>query len=192
MIGYLQHLIISHEALHKPLKRGVAGKYYMIFKGFFYISITIIGIAILSLGFKVILSNYYQFYVVDSGSMVPTLNINDFVIVSKFTPFSELKVGDIIVFRSLGSLIPNELHETIVHRIVQVSSGSNGDEIIRTKGDANPRSIPFIDYPIEEHNYVGKVAYVVPKLGVISKLVNPPAYYFIIAGIVSLVVLCFI
>lgn len=154
-----------------------------------YISVTIIGIAIVGVGLRVILNNYYQFYVVASGSMVPTLNINDFVIVSKLTPFSKLKVWDIIVFKSVGSLIPHELHETIVHRIIQISSGTNGDRIVRTKGDANPRSIPFIDYPIEEHNYVGKVVYVVPKLGVISKMMNPPTNYLIVAGTIALIVI---
>lgn len=121
--------------------------------------------------------------------MIPTLNINDFVIVSNVTPFSELKVGDVIVFRSVGSLIPHELHETIVHRIVQITSVSNGEEIIRTKGDANSWSIPFIDYPVKKHNYIGKVINIVPKLGVISRVINPPANYFIVAGAVVLIVL---
>ena len=161
----------------------------MISKSIIYVSITIIGIAMAGLGLRVIMGNYYQFYVVASGSMIPTLNINDFVVVSNVTSFSKLKVGDIIVFRSVGSLIPYELHETIVHRICTVTSGSNGEEIIRTKGDANSRSIPFIDYPVEKHNYIGKVINVVPKLGVISRVINPPANYFIVVGAVVLIVL---
>jgi len=161
----------------------------MLSRAVIYISITVIGIAIVVVGLRVLLSNYYQTYVVASGSMVPTLNINDFVIVSKLTPFPELKIGDIIVFKSVGSLIPHELHETIVHRIKQIDSGPNGDRIVRTKGDANPSSIPLIDYPIEEHNYIGKVIYVVPKLGVISTVLNPPTNYIIIGGTILLIVI---
>lgn len=161
----------------------------MISRVIIYISITIIGIAVVAVGLRVILNNYYQSYVVASGSMVPTLNINDFVIVSKITPFSKLKVGDIIVFKSVGSLIPHELHETIVHRIIQISSGANGDRTVRTKGDANPGSIHFIDYPIEEHNYIGKVVYVVPKLGVISTVMNPPTNYLVVAGTIIMIVI---
>lgn len=157
--------MFSLAGLHKQLKREITGNYSMISKSIIYVSITIIGIAIVGLGLRVIIGTYYQFYVVASGSMIPTLKINDFVIASNVTPFSKLKVGDVIVFRSVGSLIPHELHETIVHRIVQITSRSNGEEIIRTKGDANSWSIPFIDYPVKKHNYIGKVITILPKLG---------------------------
>ena len=38
---------------------------------------------------------YNPFYIVASGSMIPTLNISDFVITNHNIPFSNLKVGDI-------------------------------------------------------------------------------------------------
>ncbi|MGC2383757.1 MAG: signal peptidase I [Nitrososphaeraceae archaeon] len=160
----------------------------MISRSIIYISITIIGIAGIGLGLRVVLGTYNPFYTVASGSMIPALNVNDFVVVSNVIPFSKLKVGDIIVFSSVGSLIPGERHETVVHRIVRITTMSRGDEIIRTKGDANSRSIPLIDYPIRKQNYVGKVIYVFPKLGLITKLTNPPTNYFIMAGVIILIV----
>lgn len=153
-----------------------------------YISIIIIGIAITYLGIRFIFGTYNPFYVVASGSMIPALNISDFVIINHNIPFNNLRVGDIIVFKSPGSLIPNEQHETIVHRIVQIYTGL-GNEIIRTKGDANDGSIPYIDYPIRDKNYVGKVVYVIPKLGLITKVISPPTNYYITIGVIAITVL---
>jgi signal peptidase len=119
--------------------------------------------------------------------MIPTLNISDFVIINHNIPFSNLKVGDIIVFKSPGSLIPNEQHETIVHRIVHISTGIEG-RVITTKGDANDGSIPYIDYPLREQNYVGKVVYVIPKLGLVTKMLSPPTNYYIIIGVIMITV----
>ena len=153
-----------------------------------YVSIIIISIAITYLGIRFVFGTYNPFYVVASGSMIPTLNISDFVVINHNIPFNSLKVGDIIVFKSPSSLIPNEQHETIVHRIVQIYAWI-GNEVIRTKGDANDGSIPNIDYPIKEQNYVGKVVYVIPKIGLITKVISPPTNYYITIGVIAITVL---
>lgn len=154
-----------------------------------YVSIIIIGIAIIYLGIRFVFGTYYPFYVVASGSMIPTLNISDFVVINHNIPFSNLRVGDIIVFKSPGSLIPNEQHETIVHRIVHIYTGVEGNKVIRTKGDANDGSIPNIDYPLGEKNYIGKVVYVIPKLGLITQVISPPTNYYITIGVIAITVL---
>jgi signal peptidase I len=138
-------------------------------------------------GIRIAFGTFNPFYIVASGSMIPTLNISDFVIINHNIPFSNLKVGDIIVFKSPGSLIPNEQHETIVHRIVHISTGIEG-RVITTKGDANDGSIPYIDYPLREQNYVGKVVYVIPKLGLVTKMLSPPTNYYIIVGVIMITV----
>src|SRR5947208_3617144 len=84
------------------------------------------------LGIRFAFGTYNPFYIVASGSMIPTLNISDFVIINHNILFSNLKVGDIIVFKSPSSLISNEQHETIVHRIVHVSTGIGGNRVITT------------------------------------------------------------
>ena len=120
------------------------------------------------------------FYVVASGSMIPNLNINDYVIVSHNVPFNSLKVGDIIVFKTYGTDDSGQ-HITIVHRVAEiVTDPINGQKIIRTKGDANPDSIPGADYPIFEKNYIGKVVYVIPKLGIITNVSHPPTNYILV------------
>lgn len=159
----------------------------MISKVFIYVAIVVIAIAIMYVGIRIAFGTFNPFYIVASGSMIPTLNISDFVIINHNIPFSNLKVGDIIVFKSPGSLIPNEQHETIVHRIVHISTGIEG-RVITTKGDANDGSIPYIDYPLREQNYVGKVVYVIPKLGLVTKMLSPPTNYYIIIGVIMITV----
>jgi signal peptidase len=153
-----------------------------------YVVIVVIGIAIMYIGIRFAFGSYNPFYIVASGSMIPTLNISDFVITNHNIPFSNLKVGDVIVFKSPLSLIPDEQHETIVHRIVHISTGIDGNRVIRTKGDANDGSIPYIDYPIREQNYIGKVVYVIPKLGLVTKMIGPPTNYYIIIGAITITV----
>jgi signal peptidase I len=159
----------------------------LISKVFIYVAIVVIAIAIMYVGIRIALGTFNPFYIVASGSMIPTLNISDFVIINHNIPFSNLKVGDIIVFGSPGSLIPNEQHETIVHRIVHISTGIEG-RVITTKGDANDGSIPYIDYPLRQENYVGKVVYVIPKLGLVTKMLSPPTNYYIIIGVIMITV----
>jgi signal peptidase len=121
------------------------------------------------------------FYVVSSGSMEPVLQINDVLIVRDGGSWGELRVGDIIVFNR-----PDGGDRVIVHRIVDIDEDADGDITIRTKGDANPSSIPGTDYPITEDDYIGKVIYVVPGIGVVTSIIRPPTNYIIIAIILAI------
>ena len=163
----------------------------MVRKEIKYVIIIAVGITIilLDLWFAFGMSN--PFYVVASGSMIPNLNINDFVIVSHNVPFNSLKVGDIIVFKTYGTDESGQ-HVIIVHRVAEiVTDPSNGQKVIRTKGDANPGSIPGADYPIFQQNYVGKVVYVIPKLGVITDALHPPTNYILI-GVILIVLIYYL
>ena len=91
-----------------------------------------------------------------------------------------MKVGAIIVFKTYGTDDSGQ-HITIVHRVAEIVTDlNNGQKVIRTKGDANPGSIPGADYPIFEQNYIGKVVYVIPKLGVNTDVFHPPTNYILI------------
>ena len=150
----------------------------------YIIIIIIIGIAIFWLGFRLAFGVYNPFYMVASESMVPVLNVGDFIIIQHNFPFNSLKVGDIIVFKTPGVTTEGE-HKVIVHRIAQIiiitgNDNANNNRIIRTKGDANSHSIPLLDYPIREGDYIGKVIYVIPKVGLITKAISPPVNYIMI------------
>lgn len=121
------------------------------------------------------------FYVVSSGSMEPTLMVNDVLVVRDGGSWEDLRVGDIIVFNR-----PEGEDRVIVHRIIDIDVDSDGDRVVRTKGDNNPAPIPGTDYPIREDDYIGRVVYVVPGIGVVTKIISPPVNYIIIAVILAI------
>ena len=146
--------------------------------------IVVIGVAIIWLGLRFVFDTGNPFYVVSSGSMVPNLNVNDILVVRDGNSFQDLKVGDIIVFDR-----PDGADRVIVHRVAEIFDDSEGNhQIIRTKGEANDGSIPGTDFPIREDDYIGKVAYVIPGAGVVTKILSPPVNYIIIAAIIALMV----
>ncbi|MFZ0184650.1 MAG: signal peptidase I [Nitrosotalea sp.] len=143
------------------------------------IVIVVIGIAIIWIGLRVAFGTENPFYVVSSGSMIPNLNIFDVIVVQGHVSFDQLKVGDIIVFNR-----PIIHDKVIVHRVAEIL---NKDPlVIRTKGDANPGSIPGTDYPITKGDYIGKVEYVIPQIGYVTRILTPPINYIIIAVIVGI------
>ncbi|MDQ3726952.1 MAG: signal peptidase I [Thermoproteota archaeon] len=121
------------------------------------------------------------FYVVSSGSMEPVLKVNDVLIVRDGGSWEDLTIGDTIVFDR-----PEGGDRVIVHRIVDIDVDSDGDRVVRTRGDANPASIPGTDYPIRQDDYIGKVIYVIPGIGIITKVISPPVNYIIIAIILAI------
>jgi len=145
------------------------------------IIIIVIGIAIIWIGLRVAFGTENPFYVVSSGSMVPNLNVFDVIVVNGNISFDQLKIGDIIVFNR-----PVVHDKVIVHRVAEFLS--KDPLTIRTKGDANPGSIPGTDFPITKEDYIGKVVYVIPQIGYITRILTPPINYVIIAVIVGIMI----
>lgn len=141
--------------------------------------IVAVGIAIIWIGLRVTFGTENPFYVVSSGSMIPNLNIFDVIVVQGNVPFDHIKVGDIIVFNR-----PNGHDRVIVHRVAEILQ--NNPLVIRTKGDANPGSIPGTDFPITKQEYIGKVEYVIPQIGYVTRILTPPINYIIIAVIIGI------
>ena len=146
------------------------------------IAIIVIGVVLIWFAVKVIFNVDNPFYVVSSGSMIPVLNVGDILIVKDGNTFNSLKVGDIIVFNR-----PQGGDRVIVHRIIEISDRF-GEKVIVTKGDANDGIIPGTDFPIREKDYIGTVAYTVPKVGLVLKYLNPPVNYIIIVGIIGVLI----
>ncbi|MEK0347084.1 MAG: signal peptidase I [Nitrosopumilus sp.] len=145
--------------------------------------IVIVGVGVLVIWFGLTLAFGTQnpFYVVASGSMIPELEVYDVLIVQGHEPFEDLEIGDIIVFNR-----PSDHNRVIVHRVVSII---NDDPItLRTKGDANPASIPGTDFPITEEEYIGKVVYTLPQVGYVTQLLKPPINYVIIAVVIGIMI----
>ncbi len=105
------------------------------------------------------------FAVVLSGSMEPTLHVNDLLVVRRADQYN---VGDIVVYQS-G-------YELIVHRVI----AADGDTLV-TRGDANNAADP----PIDVSAVKGVVAARVPVLGTVVSALKTPT------GILVLLVCAF-
>ncbi len=139
-------------------------------------------VAVLWIGLTAYFGAQNPFYVVSSGSMYPELAMYDIIVISGHTLFEDVKIGDIIVFDR-----PKDHDRVIVHRVVAVVD--DDPKTLRTKGDNNQRSMVGTDYPITEEEYIGKVVHVIPQVGFITKILQPPINYIIIAVIIGVMVI---
>jgi signal peptidase len=145
------------------------------------ILIVAIGVIAIWIGLQVAFGTPNPFYVVASGSMIPVLQVYDVLIVQGHEPFEDVKVGDIIVFNR-----PSGHDRVIVHRVAAIID--DDPKTIRTKGDANPASIPGTDFPITKEEYIGKVAYTIPQVGYVTQLIKPPINYVIIVIVIGIMI----
>ena len=139
-------------------------------------------VAIIWIGLTAYFGAQNPFYVVSSGSMYPELAMYDIIVISGHVSFDDVKIGDIIVFDK-----PKDHSKVIVHRVVAVVD--DDPKTLRTKGDNNQQSIVGTDYPITNEEYIGKVVHVVPQVGFITKILQPPINYIIIAVIIGIMII---
>ena len=151
----------------------------------------IIIIILITTSFWFVVKVYFKtnnpIYVVTSGSMSPNINVNDLIIIRGDKEFDSLEVGDVIIYFK-----PNTPHECIseirnciVHRVNKVITDDGQKELI-TKGDNNK----FADqWTITESDYIGYVILVIPKIGIVTRILAPlstPPVNYIIIGIILL------
>jgi signal peptidase len=146
------------------------------------IIIVAVCVVVIWIGLQAYFGAQNPFYVVSSGSMYPELAMYDIIVISGHAAFGDVKIGDIIVFDK-----PKDHSKVIVHRVVAVVD--DDPLTLRTKGDNNQNSIVGTDYPITNEEYIGKVVYVVPQVGFITKILQPPINYIIIAVIIGIMVI---
>lgn len=108
-------------------------------------------LAIYSIGANVSLFGGYHSYLVQSGSMEPNILIGDVVITHQQPVYY---VGDAVTFNS------PETNRIVTHRIAEVKEGQVKPFI--TKGDANREED---EAQIDNSDIIGKVIFVIPKLG---------------------------
>ena len=146
------------------------------------IIIVAICVAVIWIGLTAYFGAQNPFYVVSSGSMYPELAMHDIIVISGHVLFEDVKIGDIIVFDK-----PQGRDKVIVHRVVAVVD--DDPLTLRTKGDNNQNSIVGTDYPITEEEYKGTVIHVIPQVGYITKILQPPINYIIIAVIIGIMII---
>jgi len=113
-------------------------------------------------------TEYLPFHPVSSGSMVPTLNVGDLIVVRGVEP-KLVSIGDIIVFHS-----PRDHDMLIVHRVVGIND-QGGRLYFETKGDNNPAKDSWFPHPgVPETHLVGVVIGKVAYLGYIILMLKEP------------------
>ena len=110
----------------------------------------------------------YSAQTIISGSMVPTLDVYDVIIVKREDNY---QLGDIITF-----YVPDENNNMVcfTHRIVSVGEG-----FYLTQGDANQE---WDDWTVYRQNVVGAVQYKIPKIGkFVLAMSNVPLWVYKVA-----------
>jgi len=139
-------------------------------------------VAVIWIGITAYFGAQNPIYVVSSGSMYPELAMHDIIVISGHALFEDVKIGDIIVFDR-----PKDHDKVIVHRVVAVVD--DDPLTLRTKGDNNQNSMVGTDFPITEEEYKGTVIHVIPQVGYITKILQPPINYIVIAVIIGIMII---
>lgn len=122
----------------------------------------------------------YRIYTIATGSMEPTLEVGDVILVTE-TPYEELKIQDIITYESKAIGTEGMI---ITHRIIDINSETKE---IQTKGDANDASDPIIT----GDQVYGRVTYKFIIISLLTKIIRTKTgFYFLI--FIPLVVVIFL
>lgn len=132
----------------------------------------------------------FSIYTIVSASMTPTINVYDVIINTKVNAPTDIKVGDIITFKSTSAF---SYGMTITHRVKDIQI-VNGEYEYITKGDYNPIADMA---PAKYANIIGIARIKLPQLGRIQLFVASkygwllvvviPALYIIISDVIKVI-----
>ena len=114
----------------------------------------------------------FSTYVIVSPSMVPTIKINDAIVIKRVDN-DGYKIGDIITFTSSDINYKNLM---VTHRIVNKENISYKNSVYTTKGDNNLRVDPS---SVQTNAIHGRVLFKIPKVGYIKDFFSKPINYFL-------------
>lgn len=141
------------------------------FVGFIVFIVVIMAIYYGDLYFNVKSGNYksplFNSYVIVSQSMVPTIKVNDAIIIKRDN-YDRYIVGDIISFYSTEY---DSNGMVVTHRIINKDKKNSTTSLYTTKGDNN--SIADKN-SVQTDNVYGKVLFVLPKIGFIKNFLSNP------------------
>jgi signal peptidase len=129
-------------------------------------------------GLRVALHTDSPLMVVSSGSMIPTLNVGDIIIVRGVDP-STITLGTIIIFHS-----PYDYPTPIVHRVIAIDN-QGGMLFFETKGDNN---MVADGWKVPAANLIGVYIAKIPYVGLLSLELRGPLGWILIALLVMLII----
>jgi len=115
-----------------------------------------------------------QPYVVESGSMQPTIETGSLCFINKRANYEDMQVGDVIAFKI-------NTNTFVTHRINAIT-----DEGFETKGDAN---IAIDNVITNKDNFIGKNIYSIPKVGFIVKMIQTTKGKIILGTVIVVLLL---
>lgn len=118
----------------------------------------------------------YNFYVVMSGSMEPSIHTGSIVGVKEDSNYD---MEDVITVMQ-----PNNPSETYTHRIVE-KRDENDTITYKTKGDANKAADPD---PVSEEQILGKVFASIPLIGYLVHFAKQPTGFILMIIVPSVIV----
>lgn len=109
-------------------------------------------------------------YVVVTESMVPSIEVNDAIVVIRT---DEINVSDVITFFSRDKYYYGM---TITHRVIGKQLDNTGDYTYKTKGDNNDLADTAL---VSSDDIYGKVILTIPKFGHVQSFVTSPFGFLI-------------
>ncbi len=93
----------------------------------------------------------YRIYTVASGSMIPTYNIGDTLLIKEMDA-KKIKIGDAVTYMGESSGVDGMI---VTHQVIDVDKDENGKVLFHTKGIANNIEDPIVS----EDQVLGKVVH---------------------------------
>lgn len=128
-------------------------------------------------------SPLFNAYVIISPSMLPTIKVNDAVVIKRID--GNYKIGDIVTF--LSSDI-NYDGLTITHRIVDKGKTNGNKLFYTTKGDNN---LVNDSTPVFNEAIYGKVIFKIPKIGYVHKFLSKPSNFFLCILVPTIIIIVY-
>jgi signal peptidase len=129
-------------------------------------------------GLRLVLHTDSPLMVVSSGSMIPTLNVGDIIVVRGVDP-NTVTVGTIIIFHS-----PYDYPTPIVHRVIAIDN-QDGMLFFETKGDNNGVAD---GWRVPAANIIGVYIMKIPYIGLLSLELRGPLGWILIVLLVMLII----
>ncbi len=128
----------------------------------------------------------FSTYVVATDSMVPVINVNDYIVVKDVNP-DDLVVGDIITFYSGRDVDNDGKDDIITHYLASITPYGVDDHEFKTHAIGKDEVSDWDFWTLHDEDIIGKYAYTIPVLGFIVAFLQSP--YGIAIVIINIVVI---
>ena len=123
----------------------------------------------------------YRIYTIISGSMIPTYNVGDTVLIKEMTA-DNIELGDAVTYLGEGGELNGKI---ITHEVVGIEFDENGKYLFHTKGKANNIEDPIVS----QDQVLGKVVHKFFFLTLLGKLTTslPLLFIFVVIPLAIIV-----